>query len=151
MAQGQGKLVVMPVRPWSWLELLWTFLFGLGIGVVLTVVFAAGYAHAGGSAVVRWDQPADCTSVTGWEFLGAPITAAQPDPQPTVATLQVSIANVAPVVCGFGASKTVTVAGVGPQRYWLRAVMGAVKSGESNSVDVTLPLARPSGLTVAVP
>jgi len=78
--------------------------------------------------------------------------AAQPNPQPTAATFTVSIANQPPVVCGSAATTTAAVSGVGPTRFWLRAVLGSTaKSGESNSVDVTLPLARPAGLTVVVP
>jgi hypothetical protein len=153
MAQKQNDLKYVAVeRPWSWFELLFAFLMGMGVGVAVTVVFAAGVAHAGGDARVTWDQATDCTSVTGWELLGAPITLAVPNPAPATASIQMSIANTAPVVCGFGATRTAAVSGVGPTRFWLRAVFGAsLKSGESNSVDVSLPLGKPSGLTVVVP
>jgi hypothetical protein len=46
--------------------------------------------------------------------------------------------------------KTVTVNGIGTTRFWLRAVAVAGKSSESNSVDASLPFAKP-GLTSVVP
>jgi hypothetical protein len=142
----------IPTRPINWAEIGVMFIVGFIAGVLVTLTFACGVAYAGGNAVVTWDQAADCTSVTGWELLGAPITLAVPNPAPATASIQMSIANTAPVVCGFGATRTAAVSGVGPTRFWLRAVFGAsLKSGESNSVDVSLPLGKPSGLTVVVP
>lgn len=142
---------ILGPRPASWFELGFAFLVGFGIGVVLTVAFGAGVAHAGGGATVTWDQGADCSSVTGWELLAAPITTAQPNPQPTAAAIGASIQNTGTPPCGLAMSKAVTLSGVGPTRFWIRAVAGATKSGESNSVDVSLPLAKPAGLTVVVP
>ena len=114
-------------------------------------LFLAAAAYAGGPVAVTWDQAADCASVSGWELLQAPITTANPNPQPTAATIGASIQNSGTPPCGLAMTKTVTLAGVGLSRFWIRAVAGTVKSGESNSVDASLPLARPAGLSVAVP
>lgn len=138
----------LPPRPASWGELATAFLLGFAIGVVLTVTFAAGVAHAGGPTVVAWNQSADCASVTGWELLAAPITTAQPNPQPSGATVGVTIPNTGTPPCGLAMSRTVNLSGVGSYRYWLRALAGSTKSGESNAVEASQPLGKPDGLTV---
>jgi len=148
MNDWHREILVLPERPASWVELSFAFLVGLVIGVILTVTFAAGVAHAGGPVVVTWNQSADCAAVTGWELAAAPITTTKPNPVFSDATLAVSIANTAPVACGPAATKTVLLTGVGSSRYWLTAVAGTTKSNPSNNVDASLPLAAPSGLQV---
>lgn len=143
--------VVVTPRPASWAELAAAGFVGFLLGVMCSYVWGAGTAIAGGPTVVTWDQGADCGLVTGWELLVSPITAAQPNPQPSAAPVGVTIANSGTPPCGLAMTRTVNVAGVGPSRFWLRAVAGPTKSGESNSVDASLPLARPAGLSVAVP
>ena len=136
---------------------VWEAMIMLAIGCAIGLVagwllaLGVGSAHAGGTGVLTWNQPADCASVTGWDLLAAPITAAQPNPQPTHATVQTTISNGPPVICGPTATRTTLVSGVGPTRFWLRARNGLVTSGESNAVDVSLPLARPASLTLVVP
>lgn len=116
--------------------------------VVLIFVVGTHVVFAGGDVKVTWDQASDCNVVTGWELLVAPVTTQQPNPQPSDATVGVSIPKGQPP-CGLGMTKTATVtAGVGPQRFWLRAVAGATKSAESNAANASLPLAPPGQLTV---
>lgn len=109
-----------------------------------------GLVLAGGPVAVTWDQGQDCGVVTGWELLQASVTTSQPNPQPTSAVIGVSIPNTGTPPCGLAMTKTVTVSGIGPTRFWLRAVATAGKSGTSNQVDAALPFAAPSGLTVTV-
>lgn len=140
-------------KPKWWQYLPWhVMVFGVGMLLALVglIVFAVNLANAGGQVNLTWDQASDCSIVTGWEVLVAPITTANPNPQPTAATIGVSIANTGTPPCGLAMTKTATVtAGVGPTRFWLRAVDGgSVKSKESNAVDASLPLGKPSGLTV---
>lgn len=130
-------------RPRSWIELGWAFVAGIAVAAV---VFAAGVAFAGGPTMITWDQGSDCAAVTGWELVSVPITTSNPNPQPTGAGLSVPKDASG---CGLAMSRTVTTTGVGPTRFWLRAVAGATKSAESNSVDASLPLGKPTGLTVA--
>lgn len=137
-------------RPWymqvRWHLVLFPLLFATALGLVF--FFAVRLANAGGPAVVTWNQPTDCPSITGWELAAAAITTAKPNPTFADATVQVSIANTAPLVCGLGASKTVNLNGVGSARYWLTSVAGTIKAGPSNSVDASLPLGKADGLTV---
>jgi hypothetical protein len=140
-------------KPSFWSVVPWTLvlpalaLIALVLGLV---VFAASLVQAGGPTVVTWSQPTDCDVVTGWELLAAPITTANPNPQPPAANVAVSIPNTGTPLCGPGMTKTVTLAGVGPSRFWIRAAVNTFKSGESNSVDASLPLGKP-GLTSVVP
>jgi hypothetical protein len=145
--------VVVVQRPHSWVELGWAFVAGIGVALCaygFGLMVGATTAHAGGPAVLTWNQATDCGSVTAWELLAAPITQANPNPQPTAATVGVTIANSGPP-CGLNMSRTVDVSGVGPMRFWLRAVAGSVRSGTSNAVDQSLPLGKPDGLQVVVP
>lgn len=139
-------------EPKWWQQVPWvmivTALAVVGFAGAL-VLFGARLAHAGGPAVVTWDQVADCVAVTSWELLAAPVTTANPNPLPGAATVAMTIPNTPP--CGLAMSRTVTTSGVGPTKFWIRAVAGAFRSGESNSVEVALPLARPSGLGIALP
>jgi hypothetical protein len=147
-------LVPMVVqRPHTWAELGWAFIAGIGTALFaygLGVMFGAATAHAGGPTVVSWNQATDCASVTAWELLAAPITSANPNPQPTTAAVGVTITNTGSP-CGLNMTRTVDVSGVGPMRFWLRAVAGSTRSGTSNAVDQSLPLGKPDGLTVSVP
>lgn len=143
--------VVITPRPATWSELGAAIFVGFLLGLMVAYLWGAGTAIAGGPTVVTWDQGADCASIGGWELLVAPITSAQPNPQPTAAAVGVTIANTGTPPCGLAMTRTVNVAGVGPTRFWLRAVAGATKSKESNAVDASLPLAAPAGLSVAVP
>lgn len=138
-------------RPASWEELGLVFFVGLSVGMALMWLIAGlTPAFAGGPVAVTWDQASDCPAVTGWELLQAPITTAQPNPPVGSATLGASIANTGTPPCGLAMVKTVTVTGIGPTRFWLRGVAGTVKSADSNSVDASLPFAKP-GLTSVVP
>lgn len=113
-------------------------------------LFVIGIAEAG-TVDVKWNQTADCTAITGWELLVAPITTAQPNPPVTSATVGVSIPTTG-LTCGLNMQKLgQAVNGVGQTRFWMRAVAGTTRSAESNSVDVSVPLAPPSGLQVVVP
>lgn len=140
--------VVMVLRPASWKELTAMFGLGLLVGLGLAMAVWPTCAFAGGPTVVSWNQDADCAAVTGWELLQAPITTTNPNPQPTAAVVGVTIPNTGTPPCGLAMTRTVTASGVGPTRFWLRALAGATKSGESNSVDASLPLGKPLGLTV---
>jgi hypothetical protein len=143
--------VVLVARKNDWGELLAAGVVGFLCGVAASCgSYGAGLAHAGGPTVVTWDQATDCASVQGWELLQAPITTANPNPQPTAAVIGVTIANNAPP-CGLNMTRTVTLAGVGPTRFWLRAVASGGKSGVSNAVEASLPLAPPASLSVVVP
>ena len=52
--------------------------------------------------------------------------------------------NAAPLVCGINVSVVEPIIGVGPNRFWLRAVApDGTKSGYSNSVDAPVPFAVP--------
>jgi hypothetical protein len=140
-----------PIPKW-WQRVPWHLVLPAGAFVgflVWLIFFAVRLAQAGGPAVVTWDQGADCGSITGWELASAPVTAAAPNPAPP--TGGVSIPNSGSPFCGLAMSRTVTTTGVGPTRFWLRAVAGPTKSTESNSADAALPLAKPAGLTVSVP
>lgn len=148
MIGSETRGVVVTPRPASWLELAAAFTVGFTVACAL---LSASIAYAGGPVALTWNQASDCSEVTGWELLVAPITTANPNPQPTAAVVGVSFANDQPP-CGLNMTRTVTVAsGVGPQRFWLRALAGAVRSDVSNAVTASLPLGKPSGLTVVVP
>jgi len=126
----------------------WKMSLALAIGFAL----ASSIADAGGTLALTWDQASDCASITGWELLVAPITAANPTPAPTSAIVRASIANTGAPTCGLAMTTRVTLTtGTGPQRFWLRAVAGADRSAESNTVDLSLPLARPSNLHLSLP
>lgn len=148
MIGSETRGVVVAPRPASWRELMVAFLLGmLAMGVLTNV----GVALAGGPVALTWNQASDCSEVTGWELLVAPITTANPNPQPTAAVVGVSFANDQPP-CGLNMTRTVNVAsGVGPQRFWLRALAGAVKSDVSNAVNASMPLSKPTGLQLVVP
>lgn len=137
----------VPARPATWTELAVALLAGFVLGA--STCGTVTKAMAGGPTVVSWDQGADCASITGWELVQAPITTAQPNPQPTAGSIGASIANTGTPPCGLAMTRTVTLAGVGPTRFWIRAVAGATKSIESNSADAALPLASPGQLRVA--
>jgi len=136
-------------RVWYW-EALTILALGFSAGFLVGWAMAVTDAHAGGPGVLTWSQPADCAQITHWELLAAPITAAQSNPQPTNATIQATVTNGPPVLCGPSATRTTIVSGLGPMRFWLRAAAGLVKSGESNAVDVVLSLARPVALALTV-
>lgn len=150
MIGSESRVRVVEARPASWRELFVAFLLGMFAMGILTNL-GIGLAHAGGPVALTWNQATDCAEVTGWELLVAPVTTANPNPQPTSAVAGVSFANDQPP-CGLSMSRTVNVAsGVGPQRFWLRAVAGTTKSDVSNAVNASMPLGKPSGLTVVVP
>lgn len=136
-----------PPSPW---RLVWVILGGLAAGA-LVALLTLTVANAG-TVDVKWNQTADCQVVSGWELLMAPITTANPNPPVTSAAVGVSIPTTG-LVCGMNMQKLgQAVNGVGQTRFWLRAVaIGGAKSAESNSVDVSVPLGPPSGLTVSVP
>lgn len=135
-------------RPASWWELIEAFMLGALTSLVLLYPTPV---WAGGPVVVTWDQAADCASVTGWELLVAPVTTVNPNPLPSAATLGATIANTGTPACGMAMVKTATItSGVGPQRFWIRAVGGAIKSVESNSVDASLSFTAP-GLRSVTP
>jgi hypothetical protein len=117
------------------------------LAVLLGLSLLAKTVLAGGPVALTWNQATDCPSVVGWELLVAPISTANPNPPVTTASVGVSFANNVPP-CGLSMSRTVNVSGVGQQRFWLRAVATASKSSESNSIDASLPLGKPDGLTV---
>lgn len=144
MGSDTRGLVVTP-RPASWLELAAAFTVGFTVACVLV---SASVAFAGGPVALTWNQASDCSEVTGWELLVAPVTTANPNPQPTSAVVGVSFANDQPP-CGLNMTRTVNVSGVGPQRFWLRALAGSIRSDVSNAVDRSMPLGKPSGLVVA--
>lgn len=132
--------------------LAFTLVLAAVVLALLVFFWWTGAAFAGGQATVRWDQGADCGQVVGWELLQAPVTATGPTPVPSMATVGASIPNDGTPACGMAMQQTVTLVGIGPQRFWLRAVgANGVKSAESGSVDASLPLARPSGLSLAIP
>lgn len=146
------------VKPW-WMHparletaLLYvtTFVVGL-IWFVIVGLSLATFVYAGGPVALTWDQANDCSVVTGWELLQASVTTAQPNPQPTSAVIGVSIPNTGTPPCGLAMTRTVNVSGIGPTRFWLRAVAAAGKSGTSNNVDAALPFAPPTGLQIVVP
>jgi hypothetical protein len=144
-----GYLVARRVNDWGELLTAWFVGFLSAVGLIL-ILGCPTLACAGGPRIVTWDQAADCASVQAWELLQAPITTANPNPVSTAATLGVTIPNSGPP-CGLAMTRTVTVAGVGPTRFWIRAVAGTLRSDVSNPVDRSLPLAAPAGLSVVEP
>ena len=143
-------IVIQRKNDWGELAIVALVAFWCGVAASCGA-YATGVAHAGGPTVVSWDQASDCASVQGWELLQAPITAANPNPQPTAAVVGVTIQNSGTPPCGLAMTRTVTLNGAGPTRFWLRAVAGAQRSVESNAVGAVLPLAPPTSLSVVVP
>lgn len=140
----------MPYKKPFYSQIDWVLWLPVLFGALIVLMFVVGtrVVFAGGDVQVRWDQASDCSVVTGWELLVAPVTTQQPNPQPSDAVVGVSIPKGTPA-CGLAMQKTVTVtAGVGPQRFWLQAVAGTTKSGVSNAANASLPLAPPGQLTV---
>lgn len=132
-----------------WMGLLILALTGLAVGAFLCVALLA--VATAGTVDVRWNQASDCAAITGWEVMVAPVTAANPNPSFTSATVGVSIPTTG-LTCGLNMQKTnLALNAVGQTRFWLRAVAGTQRSSESNSVDVSVPLGPPSGLTVSAP
>lgn len=145
-------LMPPPIRP-AW-EAVVLFLLGVLVGAVSMGLLRPACAQAAGPVTLTWNQPSDCEAVTGWELLVAPITTTQPNPDPTAATLGASIATSDTPPCGSGMTRTLatlTGASVGPTRFWLRAVAGAIRSDASAGVDAGVPLGKPTGLTVVFP
>lgn len=143
----------MPYTKPFWMRWEWTWWLPLMFVAFVALIFVVGtrVVFAGGDVKLTWDQASDCSVVTGWELLVAPITQQQPNPQPVDAQIGVSIPKGQPP-CGLAMQKTATItSGVGPQRFWIRAVAGATKSGESGNVDASMPLGKPSGFQLVVP
>lgn len=152
MAFSNQPPVRIEPRPASWGELATAFVVGVAVTVLAFVLFYPTCVLAGGAVDVTWSQSADCAIVTGWDVLIAPITTQQPNPQPTAAAIGVSIANTGTPACGLNMQKRVTVSdGVGPTRFWIRAVAPQAFSKPSNPADASVPLAPPAGLSIAVP
>ncbi len=156
MIGSEARVREVEARPADWYELALAVAAGIFLGFSVACVMFVSTAHAGGPVALTWSQASDCGEVTGWELLVAPITTANPNPSPTSATVGVSFAN-SGAPCGLNMTRTVTVtSGVGPQRFWLKAYTpgaGGARfySDVSNSADASMPLGKPSGLTVVVP
>jgi len=116
------------------------------------LVLLATAAHAASSATFTLRQDADCAAVASWDMLSAPITTANPNPGPSSATVLVALANTpTPCANGIAFSRTVNVVlAAGQVRFWMRAVgTDGTLSGVSNSLDRSVPPARPVAVDVS--
>lgn len=139
-----------PQEPrFNWREMLAITVLGLALGAAMSLLllFTPDRAWGSGPRRLVFNQPADCTFVARWETAYEPTGTA--GTLPSSAAAKVLVENAAPVVCGPGITAVSGFLGVGPTRFWLRAIAtDGSTSAWSNSVDAPLPFAAPALVSV---
>lgn len=142
-------------RPADWGELFTAFLVGALVGMGL--MLACPTSAEAGQVVVTIMQPTDCGEIEAFELLGAPLPNPATPPPPTGAPVLATLPNVPACTNGVAFTKTsVSVNTLGMTRFWARAVnttgIGAPgTSGVSPEADASIPLGKPSSLTIVAP
>ena len=117
-----------------------TAILAMAAGAFTVLLLAAQFVHASGGMQAQFDQLADCPFIAGWEVAYEPVSAG--GTVPGTGALGASFPNSG--TCGPNTQGAFQATGVGPHRFWLRAVAGdGTLSPYSNSLDVTIPFAAP--------
>ena len=100
-------------------------------------------ALASGPQVIRARQDADCGVIASYELAWQDVVGAGAEPGTGAAFL--SFSPPTPFVCPADVVTTQPITGIGPRRFWMRAIMadGTTRSTWSNAVEASVPFSRP--------